>query len=129
MVAYTIAAHTVLWCDPALADDLALLTDPKRALALDGVQASLIARGWEHVSRSRMLLPPATGLIAAKPVTAAEPAILIRSFDANIAGDRSMLDTFAASLSADEREEAHLDGGEYDDHILAVVEVDGIRRP
>lgn len=123
VVAYAVAAHTVLWCDPALAHDLEGFADPGRTLALADVEASSTARGWEHVGRSRMLLPPADGLIAA---TDSGPGFVIRSLDANTLTDRSMLDTFAACLSEDDREEADLDGGEFDDHILAVVDERGI---
>lgn len=123
VVLYAIAEHAVLWCDPALAADLAVFADDSITVSLDEIQSILTGRAWEHLGRSRMLLPPTSGLTIG-PIVVPE-AMAVRSFDVRDPADRAAVESFAARLSPDDREDADLDGDEFDDHIVAVVEGDG----
>jgi GNAT superfamily N-acetyltransferase len=120
VVAYAIAAHTVLWCDPALATDLAPFAHPSISASLADIDSALAGMNWTDAGASRMLLPRADGL--ERPPRRDER---IRAMDLTDPDDVALIDAFRAGLSAEDRDEADLDE-ELDDHFLAIVDARGI---
>jgi GNAT superfamily N-acetyltransferase len=119
-VAYAIAEHTVFWCDPALAESLVPMVDPDRAAPLDDCDAFLAGLGWTSLGRAHMQVLGADGLRA--PASSDHP---VRSLDVDDADDFALLSKFRATLTAEELDEADLDG-EPDQHAVVVIDVAGI---
>jgi GNAT superfamily N-acetyltransferase len=122
VVAYSISAHTVLWCDPAIAGALAEVADASITKPLDEIGAWGERSGWKHISSAYMQLLRSSGIMRPQ----ADASIVIRPLDRHNAQHIAMIDTFKAVLSDDDRDEADLDRSELDDHILAVVDEQGI---
>jgi GNAT superfamily N-acetyltransferase len=119
-VAYAIAEHTVLWCDPALADSLAPLVDADRSASLGECEAFLVELGWTSLGRAQMQVLGPTGV---RPPTANEHSM--RSLDVTDESDQALLTAFKATMSAAERDEADLDDSP-DEHIVVVIDGAGI---
>ena len=124
VVAYAVGPHTVLWCDPALADDLASLADPAAGLSLEAFDAWARTTGWIERGRSVMHLLPAEGLRRDRMPDVDRS--LWRSLSTDDPADLALVEAFVETLPDDDREEADLDAGEYDEHIVAVVDGRGI---
>ncbi len=116
VVAYAIAEHTVLWCDPALAEPMARLVDADRSASLDECDAFLVELGWAEVGRAHMQVLGPAGL---HPPTVTEHRM--RSLDLTSAADQALLTTFKSTLTAEERDEADLDDSA-DEHIVVVLD-------
>ncbi len=122
VVAYSIEEHTVLWCDPAIAEDLAELTDPVLSKSHEEIGAWADRAGWERVSVACMQLLGAKGVI--RP--AAPIDVELRSLDRDRTDDVTLIDAFKGALSEDDRDEADLDNERLDEHIKAVIDQCGI---
>jgi GNAT superfamily N-acetyltransferase len=122
VVAYSISQHTVLWCDPALVEDLAELADPTVAKSQHDISSWAERVGWEVVSFARMQLVRESG-VAQSPIPA---SFVMRSLDGQRAEDVALIDAFKVTLSDDDRDEADLDGDRLDEHMLALVDERGI---
>jgi GNAT superfamily N-acetyltransferase len=122
VVAYSISEHTVLWCDPAIADDLAELADPGASKSHEEIKAWAERVGWEEVSIARMQLVRESG-VAQSPI---HDSIVMRALDRQHVDDVALIDAFKATLSDDDRDEADLDGDRLDEHMLAAVDERGI---
>ena len=121
VVAYWISEHTVLWCDPAIADELAELADPTTSKSQGEISSWAALVGWEAVSFARMQLLRASGVV---PATAS--SVVLRALDRERVDDVALVNTFKATLSDEDRDEADLDGDLLDEHMLAVVDERGI---
>ncbi len=122
VVAYSISEHTVLWCDPAIADDLAELADPTVSKSHEELSSWAERVGWEVVSFARMQLLRESGVAqSAIPV-----GVVMRALDRQQAEDVALIDAFKATLSDDDLDEADLDGDRLDEHILAALDERGI---
>lgn len=124
-LAYAFASHTVLWCDPALAADLDPLADRTVSLSLSAFDTWATAMGWTPFGHSAMHLLPASGVRRRDRVPSAV-ADRFRSVDAADPVDRALIEAFVQTLPEDDREEADLDGDEFDDHITVIVDDHGI---
>ena len=122
VVVYWIAEHTVLWCDPAVADDLSELVDASNSKSQAEISSWATRVGWGDISIAQMQLLRATGI--ARPGALA--SVEIRSLDREQPGDVALIDAFKASLTDADRDEADLDGDRLDAHIVAVVDDLGI---
>ncbi|MEP7115361.1 MAG: GNAT family N-acetyltransferase [Ilumatobacteraceae bacterium] len=122
VVAYSISEHTVLWCDPALADDLFELADPLRATSQTEFISWAERVGWGEVSVDHMQLLRAAGVVRPDVSTSA----WTRSLDRECAEDVALIDAFKALLSDADRDEADLDEDRLDEHMLAIVDDHGI---
>jgi GNAT superfamily N-acetyltransferase len=122
VVAYSISHHTVLWCDPALADELAELSDSAASKSQDAITSWAERAGWEVVSFARMQLLRDGGIVR----KTSPPTVVLRSLDRERSEDVALVDAFRSSLSDDDRDEADLDEGRLDDHALAVIDERGI---
>lgn len=122
VVAYSISEHTVLWCDPAIADDLFELADPLRATSHTEIISWAELVGWEEVSVAYMQLLRAAGVVRPDASTSA----WTRSLDRESTEDVALVDAFRALLSDADRDEADLDEDRLDEHMLAVVDDHGI---
>ncbi|RPI09941.1 MAG: GNAT family N-acetyltransferase [Actinobacteria bacterium] len=120
VVAYAIAEHTVLWCDPALADSLAPMVDTDRAAPLDECDAFLAALGWTPLPRAQMQVLGPEGV---RPPSRSEH--LVQSVEVTNPADQALLDTFRATLTAEDRDNADLDDSP-DEHIVVVLDADGV---
>ena len=122
VVAYSISAHTVLWCDPALAEDLSELAEASRSKSLDEISTWAERAGWERAGVAQMQLLRSTGLT--RPTV--DPSVEIRSLDRDRSDDVALIDAFKAALPDDDRDQAELDNAELDEHMVAVVDDRGI---
>jgi GNAT superfamily N-acetyltransferase len=122
VVAYWISEHTVLWCDPAIADDLFELVDPSKGKSEEEISSWAGRVGWERVSVNHMQLLRANGVVRPDAFDAA----VTRSLDRERAEDVALIDAFKQALSDADRDEADLDGDRLDEHILTVVDDRGI---
>jgi GNAT superfamily N-acetyltransferase len=122
VVAYSISKHTVLWCDPAIADDLFELADPSKAISQQVIVSWAERVGWETLSVAHMQLLRADGVVRPD----ASNSVWTRSLDRERTEDVALIDAFRALLSDADRDEADLDGDRLDDHMLAVVDDHGI---
>ena len=119
-VAYAIAEHTVLWCDPTLAEPMAPLVDADRPASLDECDAFLTQLGWTPEGRAHMQVLGPTGL--RRPTVDGHR---MRSLDVTSAADQALLTTFKSTLTAEERDEADLDDSP-DEHIVVVLDDAGV---
>jgi GNAT superfamily N-acetyltransferase len=121
VVAYSISEHTVLWCDPAIADDLGVLADVAVSKSQDEISSWAERAGWETVSFARMQLLRSGGVA---PATAS--SLAMRALDRQRVADVALVDAFKVTLSDDDRDEADLDEDRLDDHMLALTDDHGI---
>lgn len=121
-VAYAIERHLVLWCDPSTASDLSGLGNPARTKSLDEIGAWAQASGWELVGRGHMQLR-ASG---ARKLASPGAGLAIRTIDRDDERDRELVSAFSATLSEGDRDEAELEEGDLDEHMLAIVDAKGI---
>lgn len=121
VVAYSISKHTVLWCDPEIAEDLAELADPSVSKSQDEIKSWAERAGWEVVSFARMQLLRASGVA---PATAKD--FVLRALDQERVEDVALVDAFKGTLSDEDRDEADLDEDRLDEHMLALIDERGI---
>ena len=63
VVAYAISMHTVLWCDPAIVDELSPLADATTARSLSEISAWAKRRDWQGISAVYMQLLGSSGIV------------------------------------------------------------------
>lgn len=117
---YSIAAHTVLWCDPALEHTLVPLADPSTTRSLADVSAALCARGWTEQGGGVMLLRGDAAMVDDIA------GITVRAFRHDDRHDREMMEAFIESLPDEDRDEADLADGVPDEHVLIAIDADGV---
>jgi GNAT superfamily N-acetyltransferase len=122
VVCYSIAEHMTLWCDPAVVNDLSVLVDPSVSRSEEEITSWAEEAGWEVISVAHMQLLRSSGVVRADvPID-----VVTRSLDRESAEDVALIDAFKSTLSEDDRDEADLDGDRVDEHVLAVVDEQGI---
>ena len=122
VVVYWISDHAVLWCDPAIADDLQELADPSASKSQDDISAWQTRVGWEEVSAAHMQLLREGGVVRSTDAD----SVVIRTLDRDRGEDVALIEAFKGTLSEDDRDEADLDKDTLDEHMLAVVDESGI---
>jgi hypothetical protein len=122
VVAYWISEHTVLWCDPAIVDDLSELADPSEAKSVEEILSWAARVGWQDISVAHMQLLRASGIVRLDAAT----SVVTRSLDRDNVEDVALIEAFKVTLSDADRDEADLDKDTLDEHMLAVIDDRGI---
>ena len=110
VVAYSISEHTVLWCDPAIADDLAALADPRRPSRMTRSARGRSESVGRSISFARMQLLRDSGVVRRRLPIRRDAGTRSRTSD-----DVALVDAFRGTLSDDDRDEADLDEDRLDD--------------
>jgi hypothetical protein len=117
-VAYAVADHTIVWCDPEVADRVAELAGPL-VVDVDTFLDRARAAGGDEYGRT-------VQRVLDGPLTEPRTALAVRRFDPEDPDDLSRLTRFVALCSDDDLEDAELDLADLDPFASVTLDRDEI---
>jgi GNAT superfamily N-acetyltransferase len=119
--AYLVGAHTIIYCDSAVADTVRLLADPARSLPPSELRGWATGHGyefegggWIHLVDASMMRPPDLP-------EGTTPIVL----DADDPDDRALIADLVDAVGPDDADEADVNLDNLDPFILALVDQQG----